>query len=60
MVVSLKEKLYQMFILGTGEYARTALQNGLGGIIFFIKDIHKKQSLSSLCLRNKAVGYHSL
>ena len=48
MVVSLKEKLYQMFILGTGEYAHTALQNGLGGIIFFTKDIQSIEQFESL------------
>lgn len=48
MAISLKEKLYQMFILGTGEYARTALQNGLGGIIFFTKDIQSVNQFKSL------------
>lgn len=48
MVVSLKEKLYQMFILGTGEYAHTALQKGLGGIIFFTKDIQSIEQFESL------------
>lgn len=48
MAISLKEKLYQMFILGTGEYARTALQNGLGGIIFFTKDIQSVEQFKTL------------
>lgn len=39
-MTSLKEKLYQMFILGTeGGYLNKALENGLGGVIFFTKDI---------------------
>lgn len=38
--MDLRTKLYQMFILGTegGGYEK-ALENGLGGIIFFTKDI---------------------
>ena len=48
MTISLKEKLYQMFILGTGEYARTSLQNGLGGIIFFTKDIQSVEQFKTL------------
>ena len=57
MVVSLKEKLYQMFILGTGEYAHTALQNGLGGIIFFTKDINSVNKFKSLIddVKNSAI-----
>lgn len=57
MVVSLKEKLYQMFILGTGEYAHTALQNGLGGIIFFTKDINSVNQFKSLIddVKNSAI-----
>ena len=36
----LKTKLYQMFILGTeGDGYIKALERGLGGIIFFTKDI---------------------
>lgn len=39
-MTSLKEKLYQMFILGTeGGYLNKTLENGLGGVIFFTKDI---------------------
>ncbi|MBQ2611804.1 glycoside hydrolase family 3 protein [bacterium] len=46
---SLKEKLYQMFILGTqgGEYL-TALENNLGGIIFFTYDIHSENQFKDL------------
>ena len=45
----LKTKLYQMFILGTegGNYTK-ALKNGLGGIIFFTRDIHTKEQFKSL------------
>ncbi len=45
----LKEKLYQMFILGLsgGEY-KSALQKGLGGIIFFKDDIKSASQFRSL------------
>lgn len=39
--MDIREKLYQMFILGLeGEGYKKALADGLGGIIFFTKDIH--------------------
>lgn len=46
-----------MFILGTGEYAHTALQNGLGGIIFFTKDINSVNKFKSLIddVKNSAI-----
>lgn len=45
----LRTQLYQMFILGTegGNYI-DALQNGLGGIIFFTKDIQTKEQFKNL------------
>ena len=45
----LKTKLYQMFILGTegGNYTK-ALENGLGGIIFFTRDIQNKEQFKKL------------
>lgn len=48
-MTDLKEKIYQMFILGTegGEY-QTALSKGLGGIIFFTKDIQTPEQFKSL------------
>ena len=49
MSVTLKEKLYQMFILGTdGGYYKELLKEGLGGIIFFSKDIQTKTQFKSL------------
>lgn len=49
MSVTLKEKLYQMFILGTdGGYYKELLKDGLGGIIFFSKDIQTKTQFKSL------------
>ena len=43
------EKLvYQMFILGTGDFLNTALSKGLGGVIFFTRDIQTKKQFSGL------------
>lgn len=48
-MVELKEKLYQMFILGTeGENLNTALSKGLGGVIFFTKDIENPEQFKNL------------
>ena len=48
-MIDLKEKLYQMFILGTeGDEYKKALKQGLGGIIFFTKDIQTKDQFKSL------------
>lgn len=44
--MDIKQKLYQMFILGLdGEGYKQALKNGLGGIIFFTKDILSPEQL---------------
>ena len=45
----LRTQLYQMFILGTegGNYVQ-ALKNGLGGVIFFTKDIQTKEQFKKL------------
>jgi len=47
--MNLRQKLYQMFILGTcgGEYKK-ALKNNLGGIIFFTHDIHSVKQFKEL------------
>ena len=42
-----KKKIYQMFILGTGNLDE-ALKNGLGGVIFFSKDIDTEEHLRHL------------
>lgn len=48
-MVDLKEKLYQMFILGTeGGYLDEALKNGIGGVIFFTKDIQSDEQFKNL------------
>ncbi len=48
-MVDLKTKLYQMFILGTeGGVYKQALSFGLGGIIFFTKDIETSAQFKNL------------
>ena len=55
MGISLKEKLYQMFILGLdGSKYEYALQQGLGGVIFFSKDIHSENQFEELIKNIKA------
>lgn len=47
--MNLREKLYQMFILGLdGEGYIKALENGLGGIIFFTNDIQTPEQIRAL------------
>lgn len=56
--MDLKTKLYQMFILGTeGDGYIQALENGLGGMIFFTKDIQSKDQFKSLIsdIKSKAI-----
>ncbi len=55
-MAELKEKLYQMFILGTGEYCEQALQNGLGGVIFFTKDIQSVEQFQNLINKFKSIA----
>ena len=48
-MAELKEKLYQMFILGLdGGGYKQALHQGLGGVIFFTKDIQSKNQFKNL------------
>ena len=44
----LREKVYQMFITGTGKNLDYFLRNGLGGVIFFTRDIDSKGQFSDL------------
>lgn len=47
--MNLKQKLYQMFILGCeGGGYKIALKEGLGGVIFFTKDIYSPDQFRSL------------
>lgn len=51
----MKQKLYQMFILGCdGNGYEQALQMGLGGIIFFTKDIQSAEQFSGLIAKIKS------
>lgn len=48
--MDIREKLYQMFILGLdGNGYKEALTKGLGGIIFFTKDIQTPEQFKNLC-----------
>ncbi|MBR6127920.1 glycoside hydrolase family 3 protein [bacterium] len=40
--------VYQMFILGSGEYLKQALEKGLGGVIFFTPDIKSEEQFKTL------------
>ena len=42
-----RKKIYQMFILGTGELDKPLLE-GLGGVILFSKDITSQENLINL------------
>lgn len=56
-MTDLKEKLNQMFILGTeGEYYKQLLKEGLGGIIFFTKDIHSPEQFKNLVKDIKSIS----
>ena len=50
----MKKKLYQMFILGTdGGAYKKALSEGLGGVIFFTKDIQSTEQFRKLVKKCK-------
>jgi len=52
--MKLRQKLYQMFILGTsGEGYEKALQDGLGGIIFFTPDVQSTEQFKNLTQKCK-------
>lgn len=56
-MTDLKEKLNQMFILGTeGENYKQLLKEGLGGIIFFTKDIHSPEQFKKLITDIKSIS----
>ena len=46
--------VYQMFILGTGENISEALTKGLGGVIYFTRDIKSKEQFIKLIQENKS------
>jgi hypothetical protein len=43
----MKKLVYQKFILGTGEKLEEALLQGLGGVIFFTKDIQNEKQFKN-------------
>ena len=58
--MDLRQKLYQMFILGTdGDGYKEALKNNLGGIIFFTKDIKSIEQFKNLISEIKSVALTS-
>ena len=44
----MEELIYQMFIIGTGKYLDYALEKGIGGVIFFTRDIKTKEQFKDL------------
>ena len=52
----MEKMIYQMFILGIGEKIEHALKNGLGGVIFFTKDIQTEEQFIELIKRTKNVA----
>lgn len=55
--MDIRNKLYQMFILGTdGDGYKEALKNNLGGIIFFTKDIQSKEQFKTLISDIKSIA----
>ena len=55
--MNIKEKVYQMFILGTdGNGYKKALNNGLGGIIFFTHDIQTPEQFKTLIKECKSIA----
>ncbi len=56
-MTDLKTKLYQIFILGTdGDGYKKALTNGLGGMIFFTKDIQTPNQFKTLINDIKSIS----
>lgn len=53
----MEQLIYQMFILGTGDALDAALAKGLGGVIFFTKDIQTKEQFQTLIedIKSKAM-----
>ena len=50
----LREKVFKMFIVGTGANFDYALENNVGGVIFFTDDIQSKDSFKNLINRIKS------
>ena len=60
----MEKLIYQMFILGTGEYLNYALSKNLGGVIFFTRDINSKEQFQNLikdvCLKSVTKPFLSI
>ncbi len=54
----MEEMIFRKFILGTGEYLNDALSRGLGGVIFFTRDINSKEQFQNLIseIKSKSAG----
>ena len=48
MIIFMEKLVYQMFILGTGVNLDLALSRGLGGVIYFTRDIKSKKQFQEL------------
>lgn len=44
----MEEMIFRKFILGTGEFLDESLKRGLGGVIFFTRDIESKEQFKNL------------
>ena len=55
----MKNLVWQKFILGTGNLDK-ALKNGLGGVIFFTKDIQSEKQFKDLINNIKSTAKHKL
>lgn len=57
-MLNLRQKLYQMFILGTdGNGYEPALKNNLGGMIFFTPDIKSESQFKKLINKCNSIAY---
>ena len=61
---SMEKLVWQMFILGTGECLNDSLELGLGGVIFFTRDIQSKEQfkdlIKSIVLKSKIYPFLSV
>ena len=49
-------EINQIFITGTGKYLDELLSKGLGGVIFFSRDITSPEDFKSLICRTKSLA----
>ena len=52
----MEKMIYQMFILGTGENLDLALGKGLGGVIYFTRDIDSKEQFQKLIKEHASIA----